>query len=428
MSLALADGVKRRHVVAAVLGNALEVYDFASYAYFAVMIGNAFFPSQNATLSLLLSLATFGVGFVSRPLGGILIGAYGDRAGRRAAMMLSFVLMGIGSAALGLTPSYESIGLAAPAIIIVARLIQGFAFGGEVGPATAFLIEAARPESRGFFGALQFSSQGLSTLVAGIVGVTLASLLSDAQMQDWGWRIPFLLGTLILPLGFIIRRSLPETLHHEPVPGEKAGGDFTSLMRDHGRVVLLGLVMIASTTIPFYIINYMTTYAIVTLHMPAAISLSATVMFGACNLLFSAPGGWLSDRIGRKPLMIWPRLAQVVLAYPAFMLLTEYPSALTLLSVTALLAFLNQPSGAVGLAAVGEALPRQGRSTALGSIYAIAVAIFGGSTQFMIAFLIARTGDPLAPGWYMAGATAIGLIAIFAMKETAPARLARQPV
>lgn len=407
------------------MGNALEVYDFTSYAFFAVMIGNAFFPAHDKLVSLLLSLATFGIGFLSRPLGGILIGAYADRAGRRPAMMLSFVLMGLGSAALALTPAYATIGIAAPLIIIVARLIQGFALGGEIAPATAFMLEAADPARRGLFGSLQSASQGVATFGSGMVGLALALSLSADQMNTWGWRVPFLLGSLILPLGIIIRRSLPETLHH-PEAGETVRKvSFAELMRTHGRTVVLGFLIISSLTIPFYVFTYLTTYAIVTLHMNTTVSLAATAVLGFCNIVFSIPGGWLSDRIGRKPVMIAQRIVLALCAYPLFKLLNVFPVAMMLFSVTAMLSFLNAPGNAVALVAVTESLAKSVRCASLGTIYALAVAIFGGTTQFIIAWLIAWTGDPLAPAWYLTAALTVGIVAMAMLRETAPALVSK---
>jgi len=403
-------------IIAGIIGNALEVFDFTSYAYFAVMIGYAFFPTHDPIVSLLLSLATFGVGFISRPLGGIVIGAYADRAGRRPAMMLSFLLMGVGCAALAFTPSYASIGAAAPIIVVAARLVQGFALGGEIGPATAFMLEAAPAGKRGLYGSLQFCSQGFATLASGLLGIVLSSHLSAAALNGWGWRVPFVVGIAILPIGLLLRSSLPETLHDANEP--PASANFAQLMSSHGRIILLGLVAISSLTIPFYVLAYMTTYAITTLHMDTTVSLAATAVLGLCNIVFSPIGGALSDRIGRKPVMIWPRVVLALAAYPLFLSLNIFPTAVTIFAVTAILAILNQTSGAVALVTIAESLPRSARSASLGTVYALAVAIFGGTAQFVVTWLIAKTGDPLAPGWYLAGATAIGVVALAAMRET----------
>jgi MHS family citrate/tricarballylate:H+ symporter-like MFS transporter len=206
--------ILHRHVAAAVLGNALEFYDFSTYVYFATQIGNTFFPSKSAFASLMASLIVFGAGFVGRPIGAAVIGRYGDRAGRKPAMMLSFALMGAALLGLAFTPSFAAIGIAAPIIVLCLRLLQGFALGGDVGPTTAFLLEAAPVRHRGFYASLQFASQGLSALLSGLVGFLLSRMLDAAALTSYGWRIAFLAGAIILPIGLVIRSTLPETLHH----------------------------------------------------------------------------------------------------------------------------------------------------------------------------------------------------------------------
>ena len=202
-----------RHIAAVVVGNALEFFDFVSYGFFSIYIGRAFFPTHSASLSLILSLLTFFVGFLARPIGAIVIGSWGDRAGRKPAMLFSFALMGAGIVGLALTPSYARIGIAAPILAVLFRLVQGFALGGNVGPATAYMVEAAAPLRRGFYAALQAASQDSGALAAGVIATVLASHLNAQQMQDWGWRATMLVGACIVPFGLILRRSLPETLH-----------------------------------------------------------------------------------------------------------------------------------------------------------------------------------------------------------------------
>src|ERR1700761_3893080 len=253
--------LKKRYVAAAVLGNALEFYDFTTYGYFALQIGRTFFPSHDPFVSLMATLVTFGAGFIMRPVGSFVIGRYGDRAGRRPAMILSFVLMGGGVVALPLTPSYAAIGVAAPIIVVLIRLVQGFALGGEIGPTTAFLLEAAPIDKRGFYGSLQLESQGLATLAAGIAGVVLAHFLTPSQLDQFGWRIALALGSLVVPVGLAMRRSLPETLSDalQSLPAPPKG--------HVGRVAVLGLLLIMGGTTGVYVLNYMATYAQSTLHL-----------------------------------------------------------------------------------------------------------------------------------------------------------------
>ncbi|MGD0144675.1 MAG: MFS transporter [Rhizomicrobium sp.] len=414
--------IAKRHLLSAVVGNALEFYDFVTYTYFAGQIGQCFFPSHTPIGSLLLSLATFGVGFATRPIGGIVIGAYADRVGRSPAMVLSFVLMGIGILILTLTPPYAAIGVAAPILVVFARLLQGFALGGQVGPSTAFLLETASPKSRGFYTTLQYASQGLASMVAGIVAVIISSNLDASSLQQWGWRLTMILGALVLPFGLVIRKTMPETLEQadsraasETLPAPKSTG--------HIRVFVLGLVMLASATIGSYIINYMAIYASAFLHMRANVSFAAPVVSGACILLFSLLGGWMSDKYGRKTVMIWPRVFLLFAIYPAFVLLAHNRDALTLLGVTAAIAILASWSSAASLVNIAESMPRDMRSGALGTVYAVAIAVFGGTTQYVVTWLIGATGHVLAPAWYLTGATFIGLIAMMMSQETAPVKL-----
>ena len=397
-------------------GNALEFYDFTTYAFFAVQIGHAFFPAKTPFISLMLSLATFGVGFVSRPIGALVIGRYGDRAGRKPAMLLSFALMGASILALALTPSYAMIGPAAPAIVLLVRLVQGFALGGDVGPTTAFLMEAAPAARRGLFGGGQIGSQGVATLAAGMVGVGLSSFLDPASIDAWGWRAAMLLGAAILPFGLVLRMSLPETLPRSPASAAPAGEPQVVRLR----IVICGLLAISAATISTYVTNYMTTYASASLHMKGQLAFSATVVAGLCVAVFSLVGGALSDRFGRRALMIWPRAALLMAIWPAFAWVGLRRDAPALLGATALLATLGALNSTPILVCLAEALPNRVRSGGVGVVYAVAIAAFGGTTQLVITWLIQLTGQEIAPAWYLMGATAVGLAAVSLMPETAP--------
>ena len=408
-------GVPKRVVAATVAGNALEFYDFVTYAFFAVYIGKTFFPASTPLGSLLLSVAVFGVGFVSRPLGGVLIGSFADRAGRKPAMLLTIGLITVGTLGLALTPSYASIGLAAPIIVVCCRLIQGLALGGEVGPSSAFLIESAPPNQRGLYASWQLASQGVATLVAGTFGIVMISMLTPAELQAWGWRVPFAVGLLLLPVAFYLRRNMPETLHAAPVHAENVG--MKGLLRQR-RIITLAVLVVLGGTVSNYVGNYMTTYAIATLKFPPLIAMGATVMVGIATLAFSLLGGWLCDRYGRKPVMLWPRIATAVLTVPAFGLLVSHPTQATLLGVTTFLAALTAVSGAASLVAIPELLPRGIRATGLSIAYAVGVALFGGTTQFVVTWLIGATGNPAAPAWYVAGTSIVTAIAMMALPES----------
>ncbi len=405
-------------VIATVLGNGLEFYDFTTYAFFAVMIGRAFFPARDPFVSLLLSVAAFGVGFVSRPLGGIVIGAYADRAGRRPAMMLSISLMAAGMMLLAATPSYATLGVAAPLLVVFARLIQGFALGGEVGPSTAYLLEAAPANKRGRYGVWQIASQGAATALAGLFGVALSLIFDDVAIQAWAWRLPFIVGVAIVPIGVMLRSRLQETLDPRAAAAihPSATHVFSALL-DHRRPLVAALMLITSGTIATYVGAYMTTYALSTLHMATGVSMGATAVTGASVLVFGAMGGTLSDRVGRKPVYLVSKLALAAAAYPAFVAINRHHTLGALLAMTGLMAALNGLGG-VALVIITESFPKSVRSAGLSTVYALAVTIFGGTTQFVVAWLIHATGDPLSPAWYLIASCAIGVAAILMIPET----------
>jgi MFS family permease len=413
--------LNRWAVTATVAGNALEFYDFLTYSTFAIYIGQAFFPAGTAYASLLLTLATFGVGFLTRPLGGLLIGAYADRAGRRPALMLTISLMTVGTLALVLTPSYASIGLAAPMILIAARLVQGLALGGEVGPSTAVLLECAPANRRGLYVSWQSASQGVAVFAAGLVGFALSVMLDRQQLAAWGWRVAFALGLMIVPVGFYIRRRLPETLAAPGVRGSAAV--LRLLWREHRKPLALAILIIMCLTISTYVEGYMTTYALTTLHMPASKAMLATIANGALIVAGALVGGRLSDRFGRKPVMILPRIALLVTVLPAFLLLLKFTTAAVLVCVTALITLLGALSSAAVLTALTEVFPNEVRSSGLAISYALSVSIFGGSTQLIIAWLIGLTGNRVSPAYYVILTSSIGLWAMFRLPVPAnPAR------
>jgi MFS family permease len=399
-------------IAAAVTGNAIEFFDFLAYSFYSVYIGRAFFPARNEFFSLLLSLATFGVGFVTRPLGGFVIGSFADRAGRRPALVLTISLMTVGTMGVALTPSYATIGIAAPIILVLARLVQGLALGGEVGPSTALLLEAAPPGRAGAWVSWQGASQGMATLMAGVAGLTLATLLDAKQLAGWGWRIPFLFGLLIVPVGLYIRRSLPETLEtRDRQPGDAS--PVRRIWRDHQAALWLGLTIVMCQTISAYVCSYMTTYALTALAMPAVQAMVATIMTGLATIVGARLGGHLSDRIGRKPVMIVSRALMLLCIYPAFLFLTHSANVWSLGSVAAVLALLTSAGTAASMVALIEIFPSAVRSSGMSITNAVSVSVFGGTTQFVNAWLIGTTGNKLSPAYYVIVSSVIGIWAMF---------------
>lgn len=405
----------RKGVMAVVIGNWLEFYDFLVFTFFAVMIGDAFFPSESEIARLLSALATFGVGFLTRPLGAAVMGAYADRVGRRAALTLTLLLMAAGSALVGLTPPYAQIGIAAPIILVVARLIQGFSCGGEVGPATTYLLESAAPDRRAAMTAWQGYSQQLAVFAGSLNGVILAATLSKEQLYAWGWRIPFLLGIAIAPIALYIRRQLPETLaSHEK--HHSSAALFRNLVRGHLSALVLGVLIICGATISTYVFNYMTTYAITTLKLSATVG-TLLALTGAVGQIAGLAIGVWADRFGRKPVLVGVRLLFVSSLYPAYLIMTAPgATAIQIVATNMSLNFLFALGMGASYAFLSEAFPKAVRSSGVGILYALGVTVFGGTTQFVVAWLIDRTGNPMVPAWYQIAANVVSIGAILLLR------------
>ncbi|WP_057395620.1 MFS transporter, partial [Ralstonia solanacearum] len=342
---ALSAATRRRAIIAATIGNGLEWFDFTVYSFFAVIIARLFFPTGNDLTSFLLTVATFGVGFFMRPVGAVVLGIYADRAGRKASLTLTILLMALGTALIGLAPTYAQIGIGAPVLIVVARLIQGFSAGGEVGGATAFLIEYAPDDKRGYFASWQQASQGISFILGAAMGALVTNGLSPAQIDAWGWRIPFLFGLLIGPVGMYIRSQLHEPPAFEARQAKAAResrlAPLAHVLREHPREVLGGLgVTILWTVCTYTLVFYMPTYAKQQLGLPLGATFQSTALCGAIIFVLCPLMGTLSDRVGRKRMLgtVAPVIAAA--AYPLFHWLNASPTVQTLLQVQILLGVL----------------------------------------------------------------------------------------
>lgn len=402
-------------------GNALAFYDFLTFSFFAVQIGHTFFSGSPSGHSLLLSLAIFGAGFAARPLGALVIGTYGDRAGRKPAMQLSFALMGLGVVALALTPSAATIGATAAVLLLIFRLLQGFAVGGELGPAIAFLVEAAPPDRRALYASVQSATQGLAVLAAGVVGFGLTSALSSATFEKWGWRIAFLMGALIVPVGFYVRRNVTERTHD----AADSSLQLESPVQAPLRVIVAGVLIVGALTIANYVRTYITTYAQNTLQLATNLAFGATIGQGLGTLCAAPLAGLLADKFGRKPVALSALPLSVVLGIPLFAAMGHAHFALTIYALTFALSALGTLISVPAITMVAESLPKAARSGSLAMLYAVTIAVFGGSTQLVVQKLIEVTGSTLAPAWYQTVALVIGGAAIAAVSESAPCRHSR---
>lgn len=409
---------RRKTIFAVTIGNALEFFDFTVYGFLALVIGKLFFPSFNTYGQLLLTAASFGVGFIARPLGSIVIGAYADRAGRKKAMTLTIFMMALGCAMIAFTPTYAYIGVVAPIVIVLARLIQGFSAGGEVGASTTLLVEHATPADRGFMASWQVASQGLGILLGAAVVLLLTTTLGPQGMESWGWRVPFFLGMLIAPVGMYIRRHLEESLEIAPASAAPRKSSLAEVCSEHGKTVLSAILSGTGGTAAVYVVTfYVPTYAIRELGLPPPMAL-----FGAALVLFLtfalAPlaGRW-SDRVGRKPLIAWSRIALLVLVYPAFFWLNTSPTPAVLFIVVSVLSSLLVFQAVPNITMLPEMFPKHVRASGMSLVYSVSVALFGGFAPFISSWLVNASGNKLAPAWYLVGISLVSLLGLYLLKD-----------
>lgn len=406
------NNAKAKAVFRVVSGNFLEMYDFMVYGFYATAIAKTFFPGDDPFASLMLSLATFGAGFLMRPLGAIFLGAYIDRHGRRQGLIITLGLMAMGTLLIAFVPGYATLGAAAPLLVLLGRLLQGFSAGVELGGVSVYLAEIATPGKRGFFVSWQSASQQVAVVFAGLLGVLLNHWLSPQDMGEWGWRVPFFVGCLIVPALFIIRRSLEETPEFQK---RKHHPSLSEVLRSIGQnfgLVLAGTAMVVMTTVSFYLITaYTPTFGKNELHLSDFDSLLVTMCVGLSNFIWLPVMGALSDRIGRKPLLLAASVLALVTAYPMLSWLVANPSFSRLLEVELWLSFLYGSYNGAMVVALTEVMPADVRTTGFSLAYSLATATFGGFTPAICTWLIHTLDNQAAPGLWLSGAAALGLLA-----------------
>ncbi|WP_027818179.1 MFS transporter [Paraburkholderia bannensis] len=413
---------KARTVFRAVSGNFLEMYDFMVYGYYAAAIGTAYFPAGNEFVSLMLAFSVFGAGFLMRPLGAIVLGAYMDRHGRRKGLIMSLTLMAIGTMCVAFVPGYATIGLLAPALVLVGRLLQGFSAGAELGGVSVYLAEIATKGNRGFFCAWQSASQQVAVVFAAALGVLLNSIVPAQAMTSWGWRVPFVIGCMIVPFLVYIRRTLRETEEFEQRRHHPSLREITRAIVANYGIVLAGMGLVIMTTTSFYLITaYTPTFGKVELKLSSLDALLVTVCVGVSNFIWLPIAGAVSDRVGRAPVLIACTALTVFTAYPAMQWLVGAPSFATLLVVELWLSTLYAWYNGAMVVALTELMPVHVRTTGFSMAYSLATLV-GGFTPAISTWLIHTTGDKAAPGAWMSVAAVCGMVATLFLYRSKIAR------
>jgi len=422
--------VSKRSIFAAVIGNALEWYDFLVFAFMTPIVAKLFFPSNpdnpdDNLNQILMTTAVFGVGFFMRPVGGILLGLYGDRKGRKAAMVLVTGLMAVAIALITMAPTYAAVGILAPLFIVLARLLQGFAAGGEFGTSTALLIELAPPGKRGFYGSWQMTGQMMALLIGAATGTLITEIFTTEQLMDWAWRVPFAIGLLIVPVAIYIRRNVEEPEVFKQMQADQQSGKTRQLgviemLRTHARETLVGMGLVVTATVSIYItFTYLVTYSTVTLKLPIHDAFQVQMAGAALMVVLMPFMGALSDRVGRRSLTIASLIGYLVVLYPLYAWLTDGPTTQKLLVTQLVICLFVSVFFGVFSTVMAELFPPHVRSVGMSMAYNIAVMVFGGFAQFIVTWLIRSTGSPMAPAFYVMFGVTLGVVAAFFIQRKA---------
>jgi MFS transporter, MHS family, proline/betaine transporter len=407
-------------IAAMAVGNILEFYDFAVYAYLAAILGRNFFPSGSETISLLSTFAVFGVGFVIRPLGGFLIGRFGDRRGRKPALLVTVLLMSIGTGLIGVIPTHAQIGIAAPILLTLARLLQGFSAGGEWGGGATFIVEWAPAGRRGFYGGIHVVTIYLGLALGSAVAAALSTGLSPVTMENWGWRVPFILGAVIGPLGLLIRRKIDESPVFVEAQVHADAETTPGILRTMGHAFCFAAMQAVLT---YVFLGYFPTFTQKFAGLSAGQALWSTALAIATIVPVGLLSGAISDRIGRKPPMIASCVAFILLAYPLFYIVVNGASFAAVMAVQAAAGMLTGLFLGTMPATLVEMFPTKTRLMGLSTSFNASTGLFGGFAPFIATSLVAATGAPTSVAFFVAASAVVSLAAVVMLKETAHDRL-----
>jgi MHS family citrate/tricarballylate:H+ symporter-like MFS transporter len=398
-------------ILRATSGNFLEQFDFFLFGFYASAIAKAFFPSDNETAALLNTFGVFWLGALMRPVGAIVLGAYIDKIGRRQGLIVTLAIMAVGTVVIAVCPTYATIGVAAPVIVLIGRLLQGFSAGVELGGVSVYLSEIATPGNKGFYTSFQSSSQQVAIFVAAILGYLLSESMPAATVAAWGWRIPFFVGCMIIPLIFFLRRTLEETPEFLAMKKHPTAGEVFASALANWRIVLLGMMIAILTTTTFYFVTvYTPTFGKNVLKLTSGDALLVTVLVAVSNFFWNPVGGALSDRIGRKPVLLAIATLALLTAYPALYWLVAAPSFGKMLAVEMMFSFYFGVYSGTMLGALVEIVPAHVRTTCFSLAFSLAAALFGTFTPFAATWLIDKTGDKASPGFWLMFAAVLSII------------------